>query len=215
MRRLILSLLLVLALAAHGETLKVEVVAPRTATTTTTTAPRTLAADSIAARGREVGNTERFTVRFSLDSPELVKIVPDKTEQPDFELTAFDAKGKEVPVRYWITGTSIEYARVTVQMLVEIPVDAAERDRQIAALVDTAIAEATGDMKKLLETQRASAVAYFEHLFVQNRVGDFRLRIRVNDPRVARVEGEAGVTVVDKGRFTDRLREESGAGKPR
>lgn len=213
MRRLILFLFLFLALSVHGGTLKVEVVAPRTATAATAE-PRTHAADSIVARGREVANIDRFTVRFSLDSPELVKVVPDKTEQPDFELTAFDANGKEVPVRHWITGTSIEYDRVTVQLGVEIPIDAGERDRQIAELVDSAIDEATGDMKKLLETERASAIAYFQKLFVQNRVGDFRLRIRLTDPRIEPVEAEVSVTVVDKGKFADRLRESPGERQP-
>jgi hypothetical protein len=202
MRRLLMSLLLFLSVAAAwGGELKVSIVTP-------TTAPKAAAApapNSYAARAPEVGNLDPIELRFTIDDPALTKIVPGgASERPEFELTAFDEQGHPAAVEYAVTGTSVEYNRVTVLVALRIPVDAAERHRQVSAIVDTAISQATGEMKKYLTDNRATTEKVYERLFLQNRTGDFRLHVRLRDPRVAPSEGDVRVHVADRGTFADK-----------
>jgi hypothetical protein len=198
-------LLLLAAVAARAGELKVSVV-PSTATATATATALSVPS-SFAVRAPEVSNLDPIEVRFSIDDPALVKTSPTgNTAQPQFELTATDEQGRTVPVKYTVTGDSVEYSHVTVSVAVQIPVEAAERQRQIAALVDAAIAEATGDMRKYLTENRAITAQMFDRLFLQNRVGEFTVHVRLRDPRIPQAEAEARMRIADKGTFTDRIR---------
>ena len=210
MRRFLFALLLLLlSLGVHAGGLKLEVVPPvDPAATTMAAATAQPVPDSILALGPAVSNVDRIPLRFSLDSSELVKITETTTsERPEFDIAAFDETGRSVPVKYSVVGSSVELTHVTVSLVVEIPVSDAERQRQIASYIDKAIAEGTGELKEYVKQNRAAAVSYLEHLFVQNRVGNYRIRITLRDPRVEPMQAEVPVQVVDKGNFIDRLDE--------
>jgi hypothetical protein len=203
MRRLILFLLILLwTAAARAGALKVEVVARVDATTALHSA-----ASSTATLGSIVSNTDRIVMRFSIESPEITKGSPTGTSAlPQFELSALDDKGNPVVVNKSVTGVNVEYSRVVVTVLVEIPIDSGERHRQVAEFVDSTIAESSGRTRELLLAQRGAAIGAVERLFVQNRLGDYRLRVTVRDPRVESAEGEVRVHVADEGTFIDKLR---------
>lgn len=198
-------LLLFAAAAARAGELKVSVV-PLPAVSNPA-APAPSVPNSFAVRAPEVSNLDPIEVRFSIDDPALVKTSPTgNSPQPQFELTATDEHGQTVPVKYTVTGHRVEYSHVTVDVAVQIPIDTAERQRQVSALVDAAIAEATGDNRTYLIANRSITAQMFDRLFLQNRVGDFTVHIRLRDPRIPLAEAEARMHITDKGTFTDRIR---------
>jgi hypothetical protein len=199
-------LLLFAAAAAQAGDLKVSVV-PLAASASSAAAPAPSVPNSFAVLAPEVSNLDPIKVRFSIDDPALVKTSPTgNSAEPQFELTATDEHGQTVPVRYTVTGQRVEYSHVTIDVAVQIPVDTAERQRQVSALVDAAIAEATGDNRTYLIANRSITVQMFDRLFLQNRVGDFTVHIRLRDPRIPPAEAEARMRITDKGTFTDRIR---------
>ena len=200
MRRLIFCMLLFLCTAAaRVGALKVEVVA---------TASPTAASDSNVVRATTVSSSDHIVMRFTIANRELVKgSTAGTSAAPLFDLSALDDKGTPVTVNHSVTGVSVEYTRVTVTVLVEIPIESAERRRLVAEFVDATISESSGRMTELLTAQRDAAIAAIERLFVQNRLGDYRLRVILRDPRVDPAEGEVRIHVADLGTFIDKLRQ--------
>jgi hypothetical protein len=198
MRRSISAALAVLAIsgalrAEQAAALKVDVVKPL---------------DRVSVDGARfavVSNTERILLRISFTGEP--KSPGSTSPVPVYEITATHLPdGEKVPIRQWPQGFGARGNERVIELLVEVPIAAEQRQQIVERYVDSEIASSTGQIQEALRAQRSNAIAALQSVFVQNRTGDYAIKVRLADPRWPAGGGEVRVRIADKGTFANVLR---------
>lgn len=150
-----------------------------------------------------------MTVTLVVDKKLYEEAVARSTPQNAFSFTAMDAQRKAVAIEARWSGEMVRDTSVAVTFNAQIPIDATERDKQIAEYIDTVLAQeaapAEAQMKEWLRTHRDDAIAAIRTMFVQNRVGDFKVRATLGDAAQPAAQGEAVIRIADHGKFITQL----------
>jgi hypothetical protein len=154
-----------------------------------------------------VSNVELMMVDITMEQKAFKAASANRAPDDSVKLTAFDKNHNPVAVRQWSVGGGLENGYAIVTLLVEIPIDDADRHRQIVDLFDRSLAEdPNGPVKEWAKTHRDDTIAALESGFMQNRVGDFVIHVTLGDPLKPVAEGQTVVHISDEGTFAEQLR---------
>jgi hypothetical protein len=156
-----------------------------------------------------VSNVERIAIEIIVPTTpaKINGSTPETPTSPVFQLTATSlADQKVVNVRQTVTGVHATPNNITVTLLVDLPINDDEQRSMLNRYIDELLQEATTDERAALVAQRPNIIESLRRVFIQNRLGDFVLRVELRDPRLASGDAEAVVRVIDKGTFVTKLR---------
>jgi hypothetical protein len=161
--------------------------------------------------------TTRARIEVSVEVPRAIDAGSDDrgVRLPPLQFEADevlpDLTRRHANVQTRTTATAIEEGHFSWAILVEIPIEPSERDRNIERYLDEIGALADPAQHEFLTARRPQAAEALRRIYIENRPGNyvFRVRYRSTQPACEMTSADVRLHVEPTGSFIDELRSHS------